>query len=328
MIFNFLHHTMKCNGLIISLLITTSVLNAQARLAQVELDSTVCVIGGQVNMYITAQNDEGDILFPSFNDTLNSDIEVLSGPVIDTLNENNSKKIKATYTLTCFEDSLYSIAQLPVVMQQDTVWTNPVSIRFIQPFEIDTTKLALFDIKPPIAPPFYWKGYALAAALILCIIGLLVAIWLLFRKFFVKDVVIEKIPPQVRRRNAYDVAIGELNRIKDEKRWQQQGQQKIYHSEVTDALRQYIDDLYDIGCMEMPSSEILAHMKTLLKNNSEAYSELNSILNIADLVKFAKYNALPDENENVLNSAYDFVERTKPAQEADYSQSTQDNSLK
>lgn len=293
-------------------------LPAHSQLSRVEaaLDSTVCVIGGQVGLHLTVNSPESvPVVFPMLHDTLNADIEVLGQPAVDTTYADGRLRQTATYTLTCFEDSLYSLPQLPVVSGGDTIWSNPLSIRFIQPFEIDTTQLTLADIKPPVTPPFYWKGYALALLLMLCIVGIVVAIWFLVRKFFAKEVVIAKIPPQVRRRNAYDVAMGELNRIKDEKRWQQHGQQKAYHSELTDAVRQYIDDVYDFGCMEMPSSEILAEMKTRLKDNGEAYSQLSSILGIADLVKFAKYEALPDENEGSLNKAYSFVELTKPQPE-------------
>ncbi len=292
---------------------------AQKMHLETTFDSTLCVIGGQTGMHLSVTHPKSvTVAFPQLKDTLNADIEVLSHSHIDTV-AGTADEIteKITYTLTCFEDSLYSLPQLPVVVNGDTQWTSPATLRFIQPFEIDTTQIAITDIKAPYNPPFYWKGYVLALLLLLSLIALIVAAYFLFKKFFAKEVVIEHIPPQVRRRNAYDVAMTQLNKIKEEKRWQQHGQQKQYHSELTETLRQYIDDVYDIGCMEMSTTEILHDMKSQLSNNGDAYSKLANILNLSDLVKFAKYDALPDENENVLNNAYSFVELTKPQPETD-----------
>jgi hypothetical protein len=39
------------------------------------------------------------------------------------------------------------------------------------------------------------------------------------------------------------------------------------------------------------------------------------MLSLADLVKFAKWNATPDENELSLRSAYTFVKDTTPIEE-------------
>jgi len=42
---------------------------------------------------------------------------------------------------------------------------------------------------------------------------------------------------------------------------------------------------------------------------------LQQILQLADLVKFAKWNPLPDEHELSLKNAYLFVNQTKKAEE-------------
>ena len=62
--------------------------------------------------------------------------------------------------------------------------------------------------------------------------------------------------------------------------------------------------------MEMTSDEILA----LIKQTTEAqsvYDNLRQILSLADFVKFAKMNPLPDENDLSLMNAYLFVNQTK-----------------
>ena len=63
--------------------------------------------------------------------------------------------------------------------------------------------------------------------------------------------------------------------------------------------------------MEMTSEEILSHLNFLRFEQKSAYTSLKNILHLADLVKFAKWNALIDEHELSLNNAYLFVNQTK-----------------
>jgi len=45
--------------------------------------------------------------------------------------------------------------------------------------------------------------------------------------------------------------------------------------------------------------------------NGDSLDQLQHILSLADLVKFAKYNPLPDDNNLTLTNAYFFVNQTK-----------------
>ena len=79
---------------------------------------------------------------------------------------------------------------------------------------------------------------------------------------------------------------------------------------ITETLRRYMVDRFGINAMEMTSDEILA----LIKQTTEAqsvYDNLRQILSLADFVKFAKMNPLPDENDLSLMNAYLFVNQTK-----------------
>ena len=56
------------------------------------------------------------------------------------------------------------------------------------------------------------------------------------------------------------------------------------------------------------------------------YERLKKMLQTADLVKFAKWQTTPDENEQALSTAYDFVNETKEVQSDDV-QSTKEEDL-
>ena len=51
-------------------------------------------------------------------------------------------------------------------------------------------------------------------------------------------------------------------------------------------------------------------MRPLLSDKKDLYEQLRKMLTLADLVKFAKWTATPDENELSLRSAYTFVKET------------------
>ena len=64
--------------------------------------------------------------------------------------------------------------------------------------------------------------------------------------------------------------------------------------------------------MEQTTDEILSgfkYRKDLL--NDKLFGNLSQILSLADLVKFAKYKPLPDDNNLTLVDAYFFVNGTK-----------------
>jgi hypothetical protein len=153
-----------------------------------------------------------------------------------------------------------------------------------------------------------WTDYlwilwiVLGIMLLVAFIGLV--IWLILKKkrkgYIFKPPVI--LPAHVR-------AIRELDKLKEEKIWQQ-GREKEFYSRLTDILRSYLFEREGINAMEMTSGEILNEMRKLLEGES-VYNNLKQILSTADLVKFARYKPYPDENDLSMVNAYFFVNQTR-----------------
>jgi hypothetical protein len=61
--------------------------------------------------------------------------------------------------------------------------------------------------------------------------------------------------------------------------------------------------------MEMTSTEIIAHFHST--GNQKMIDELDELFQTADLVKFAKYSTLINENDLNLVNAIDFIDQTK-----------------
>jgi hypothetical protein len=109
--------------------------------------------------------------------------------------------------------------------------------------------------------------------------------------------------------SADEKAMEALTVLKTKQLWQQ-GYIKEYQSSLTEIIRTYLEDRYVFDALEMTTDEIIAQLKST--DFDQQYKDnLKEILQVADLVKFAK--ATPDENihQIFMDKAVDFVINTK-----------------
>ena len=297
----------------LTVLLGAALSQAQQIRATARLDSTNILIGDQIKLFLEIDYPKNvTIDFPQ-ELSLDSLIEVLGKSKTDTVQIENSELEKQirSYTITSFDSGSYRISpqwfKINVNGTVDSVPTNGVSLH-VYSMEIDTTR-GLTDIKMPYSAPLTLKEvtpYILGILLLGAIIFL--ALYSIKRKkknkpFFALPVK-PKEPPHV-------IALRELDRIKSEKIWQKD-KTKQYYSEITDVLRTYIEDRFEIRAMEQTTDEILdsfRYSKDLI--NEKNYRNLSQILSVADLVKFAKYKTLPDDDNLTLVNSYFFVNETK-----------------
>ena len=299
--------------LLLFLLIITvahSDLWAQKFTVNAHLDSTVLWIGSQTRLtFEVSQQPNQKVAMPIFSDSIKGGLDLVEAVKTDTTKSADGHiLVSQHYVVTAFKDSLLYIPPFPFVANGDTVWSKSLSLKVVQPFKIDTASASITDIKPVMEPKFYWLGLFKIILLVLLVIGILVITYILYRKYYKKKPIFENrieqlLPP-------YIVALNQLDKIKQEKPWQQ-GRTKEYHTELTDVIREYIESVFNINSMELTSEEILQQLYILRKEEKTAYFGLKQILQLADLVKFAKWNPTPDEHELSLRNAYLFVDLTK-----------------
>ena len=102
--------------------------------------------------------------------------------------------------------------------------------------------------------------------------------------------------------------MGEIDKIKSE-RLVSSGDQKTYYTKLTDTLRRYIEERFGFNAMEMTSSEIIYRLRE--RGDQKMIDELTELFTTADLVKFAKYETLINENDLNLVNAVNFINETK-----------------
>ena len=304
----------KTGLIFLLLLVISGHINAQQLKATASLDSTNILIGDQVKLTLEIEYPYNiKVKFPQVPDTIQSLIEVLGRSPVDTINTESEilQKLIQTITITSFDSGSYQIPPFWFTFEMneltDSIPSNSIELNVFT-FEIDTT-MGPTDIKMPYGAPVILKEvipYILGIILIAAILFLV--LYSIKRRKNNQPIFIK---PQKPKEPAHIIALRELERIKDEKLWQK-NKTKQYHSEVTEALRNYIEDRFQIPAMEQTTDEIIQsfeYQKDLLSEKS--LSNLSQILSLADLVKFAKYTPLPDDDNLTLINSFFFVNDTK-----------------
>lgn len=280
------------------------------------VDSTTLMIGDQTALHLEATYDNSHrVEMPVFGAELIPGIEIVRRTPVDSVTKNGQTTLRQDLSLTSFSDSLFYINPIAFPADGDTFYSEALSLNFIQPFEIDTA-LAITDIKDIRKAPIWWWGI-----IRWILLGILVAAlavggyfgwkWLKNRR----QPKAENPEPELLR-PAEEVALEKLDLIRQDKIWQE-GLTKQYHTELTDVIREYIGRRFLIRSNEKTSDETLHALKPVMTEQKELFASLKSMLQLADLVKFAKWTATPEENERSLRTAYDFVHETTPTEETD-----------
>ncbi|MFH0761768.1 MAG: hypothetical protein V2A67_09730 [Bacteroidota bacterium] len=298
--------------LIISLMFLSSGgLQAQSIKVTANIDTTRILIGDQVNLWLETEHPAGRGLeFPVTGDSIAGKIEVLSASALDTVSsKNNILRIRQRLVLTAFDTGFYVIP--PFVFRttdlSDSMITRALPLEVIS-IPVDTTK-GITDIKLPYEIPVTFMEILpyIVVGLMLVSMGFLYIRYLRKKRQIVESAPKPDIPPVP----AHVWALGELDELVREKLWQQ-GKVKLYYSRLTDIVRRYIELRYSVPALEQTTEEIVSAFSNNGKISINIRDELEQLLRLADLVKFAKWNPVTEEHEASQQSAYDFILRTKP----------------
>ncbi len=302
--------TYKSILFLILLTLGTGGIHAQRTLIDVNLEPSAILIGEQavLSLTVTADRDRPvQLVIPG--DTLMRGVEVLAISKPDSsIIENNRLLIKQDILITSFDSLLYLLPPIQVIDGVDTIRSNQVALKVSTiPVNADAPE-EFSDIKEVWKPPFVLADYypiifgVLLGLFLICLIG-----YIIKRLRDKKSIVpFKKVEPQL---PPHEQAVKELDEIKQQKLWQQ-GRNKEYYTLITDTLRRYMVNRYGANALEMTSGEILDYIQKETDANS-VYDNLKQILQLSDLVKFAKMHPLPDENDLSMMNAYLFVNQTK-----------------
>ena len=243
-------------------------------------------------------------------DALSEQIDIIKrGNVERTADADSNIIVKQQLTLMTFDTGR---VELPAVgLTYAKSFDDPMRLQaFTEPVDLYATTMVVDTLQPykpivePIAAPIRMKDVFpwILVALLAVLLGL--GIWLFVKRRETKTdgeghvVKAPVIPP-------YTKAIGDLENLKQQKLWQS-GKVKEYFSSLTDIAREYIEGQFGVNAVEMTTDDILEEIKPL-RFPKEAYDRLKDTMEIADLVKFAKYSSTNLESDIAMNNMTDFV---------------------
>jgi len=299
---------------VVVLILVSFSLKAQNVSVRAWIDTNNVLIGDQLKLTLEARSDKKtNIVLPIVPDTIGK-IEVLNRSKIDTLDSNGIYSIQQKFIITSFDSGWHPIPSFVVMYAKKgmpdlyPLSTDTLYLKF-NTVPVDTAQ-AIKDIKPPLDEPISWEEYLLYFIIGIAVIGLAFLAYYLWKRYKKKkEVPMEydpKIPPHI-------IALESLRQLDSEKLLQK-GKVKLYHIRLTEIIRLYIERRYLIPALEMITPDIIQGMNESAIDE-ELISFMKKVFETADLVKFAKFQPLPDENTLVMNYAVDFVNRSIPVQE-------------
>ena len=299
---------------------------AQQPKVSVQMDSTYVTYGCPMTFHLEAVVPDGQqILFPqdvlrqggivAYDDSAQYLLELddFEAPHVDTLkSESGFMTLHEDITVFAFDSATLYIPPFEFVTSLgDTLRTNSLALKVFVPFdgvEVDPQKFAGFkDVEDP---EFVLLDYIWYFLWPLIILAVALAAWFGYRYYQRHKANAPVIEVKEKPLPAHVVAMQALDSLAEKKLWQN-GRDKQFHTELTDILRQYIEQRFSVPAMEKTSDEILDELYELAESQKASLSNLKQILSIADLVKFAKYQPLADENQLSFMNAKMFVEQTK-----------------
>ncbi len=160
----------------------------------------------------------------------------------------------------------------------------------------------LRDIHPPVEYPFSLLWLFVFIVLVVFVI----IVYFIWRRL--KNQKNKGLEPEIIRL-PWEVAYERLEGLKHQQ-LAQKGFVKEYYSALSDIVRAYIEERFNIRAPEMTTQEFLCFLKCdgSLKENHKKY--LEEFLNVCDMVKFAKYGPGVNEMGEAFGVAKKFVDET------------------
>ena len=267
-----------------------SILSSQTTRYKFQLDSTTIMLGDQTVLSI-----EPATLYPTLEELTNNDIVAVS-QWTDSTNGNFCT------ALTSFEEGEHWLH----------IGLDSVLITVKDVPNVDTTNTNIRDIANILRQPYTFGEIAKVVGIVLGILALVAAIiFVVIRLKRHKPIIsIPQAPPlpaDVRALNA-------LEELRQQQLWQQ-GRVKEYHTQLTDIVRNYLEETYNIPSTEMTSDQTLDAFRGCAAHTEESSSILQQMLQTADMVKFAKSQPQPYQHDLSMTQAVNFVKLTAPKHE-------------
>jgi hypothetical protein len=255
---------------------------------------------------------EYEVQFPSFGEKLNQfqirDYNYHQPKLVD----KDHIKVSTAYWLDPYLSGEYSIPSLKVKFwtteegqdKAHEIETEEVKITVKSLLPKDYKALSIKDIKGPLTPPSHTLITTLIILGALLIVGATTWFIVYSRKRREKAIEIKTI-------SAHEAAFERLKQLVARKLIEDHQIKEFYYS-ISDILREYIEDRFNLRAPEQTTEEFLGNLREKEDLFSAKQKEiLVDFLNHCDLVKFAKLEPAKREIQKTFDSCKEFIMATQ-----------------
>ena len=293
--------------------------SAQAQQVELRADTTALKLGGQTWIHLSTVRDPAltasAFEWPVLKDTLPGGWEILEMRPADTSlvpleDGRDAIAITQSMRVTTWDSGLVRMPALPFVLDGDTLRSNPMLFSVASPVLGEEGQIANFhdivEVDWTLAERLRRLLPWLLAALVAAALAWGALRWWKNREGTAGEAASE---PEKPREPAHVIALRALREIQERAVWKQ-GNPKGHQSAISDAVRTYLEHRFDVPAREQTTGEIARTLRSV-SLDPDARRQFVELLELADLVKFAKYHGEAAEHERAVRRAIELVERTR-----------------
>ena len=270
------------------------------------VDKDKATIGDKITYTIIVKADKDiEIKFPEFGQNL-------GGFAIKDFGTSRkgwfrTKTYRQWYVLDTYTSGKYSIPEARVKYRKKSqkewqeVSTDEITVEVESILENAEDKRDIREIAGPIGFPIRIPWYVWGSAAFIVVGGGIA--FFLFKRKRAEEVFI---PP----RPAHEIAYEALEALM-QKEYLRRGELKLYYIELSDIVRHYLENRFNLRAPEMTTEEFLNTVKDNKALSYEHKSLLRDFLSHCDLVKFARYSPETEEIQKTFSITRDFIEETQ-----------------
>lgn len=274
-----------------------------------EIDTTVVTVGDRVELEVTVEHpSDAVVVWPDSIDA--GPFEVLDARTEPMRAEGDRATSSATFSMAAFELGELEIPSFEVTLlhpdgREETLETDRFGVEVVSVGVDETGDIR--EIRGPLAIPVSTLRL-LAIVLVAALLG--AALYALVRRLRKREDRSEGRPAGPPPLPPHEVALRELARL-EASPLLERGQVKEYHIRVSEIVRRYLEDRFDVPALEMTTWEVLRGLESA-GVGADLRGDLKRFLDPCDRVKFAKARPDDDASRAVLALGREIVERTKP----------------
>lgn len=279
--------------IIVCFIITCCTVAARAQvLVKTTTDRDKILIGEPIRFTLEVHTPLGETINWFKLDTI-PHFQFLDRGKLDTVENVDGKKLVQSMVITSFDSGQWQIPNLAMKAGNKMYYSDTVSITVAYiPFNPDDDYKDIKEIEEVASPSANNIPWFIAAG---TLIALALIVYLLWSKKKKKPV--EALPQYNPKLTPYEEAMQALEKLK-KKGWEQNGEVKIFYTQLNDILRVFVLRKLNIASLEKTNEELITALRKVSMDTTH-FSQLSDALRIADYVKFARYQ--PDASANEKN---------------------------